>query len=314
MGYFRDNETYGIKLLKGRHMMEKYFDVLRFITEDFVCYLVQTREQLDYSYEIVAKSESKGMIYAFGFSRAIAMKASFVMPVVHDNFIPYTSLQYAPQSDFSMAENLTVFRLVSQKVEKHLLPYPYITDCNEYKTEGRETLMNKCLVIMTINQFGFIPFSELKAPSMFAKYDHLKIMHPFEFATNRTLWSGMKRIKTYCDRIYRKVECQTFFYTTHIVGRHNWGDGLVFRVGQPTSPTITVVYHPSQDFITFLLFTLSCFGVWLGWSLMDFEPSSLIEQFSSRDRDSMVRIGTQRRAFNGSRPTVSTTHRIVQRH
>ena len=298
MVYIRDNDTYGVELVRDRKSMTKYFEIYRYITQDYICYRVQTRDRLVYNYEIMAKSRWMGMVYAFGFSREIATRASFLMPVIHGaNDIPMSSILYSPQSDFSMSENLSVFRVVSQKIAKQYLPHPYETDCFDYKGKDRERLMNECLVLMTINRLGFIPFSEIKSLPLFPNYGHLKIKHQSDFATNRTLWSQMKQIKSHCDRLYPKVECKTSFFTTFIVGRHNWGDGLVFRVGQPTSPTIVVTYHPNQDFYTFFLFTLSCFGVWLGWSLMDFDPSTLVERFRTRSRQSTATIGSRKVSY-----------------
>ena len=54
------------------------------------------------------------------------------------------------------------------------------------------------------------------------------------------------------------------------------------------SPSVESVYQPMEDFFTFILLFLSCLGVWLGWSMIDLNPSKVVERLGRRRPTSVI--------------------------
>ena len=88
------------------------------------------------------------------------------------------------------------------------------------------------------------------------------------------------------------MDCDHDFYVTRIMSSEKWGDyqQLAFRVIQQNHPSIRTVYQPMEDFYTFALLVLSCFGVWLGLSLADLNPVKLLNRINQRGSNRSTRI------------------------
>ena len=284
---FRDTQTFTIKRL-DKSMARQMFAVDRFATQDLICYRIQPQNRMKYHFKLVARSENIGMLYTFAFTPEIANLTTFFIPIIHnENEYPYLSIIYSPTILHSIAPKWNVYRVLNQKMIMEMLPHPYKTECNAYESESgrdREYYINHCSMRSTIDQLNFIPYSEFKLESLKEKFGHLNVKHTVDFTHNLTQWSVIKRINRVCERLYRKHDCKTYFYITQMISREKWGktNGLIFRVGQPMSPTVHSVYQPVQDFYTYAILALSCFGVWLGWSMIDFNPVDWILHIKTR--------------------------------
>ena len=266
--YVRNDQTYNVEFINGTKVRD-YFVIDRYFKQAWFCYRIQTRDRKSFKYMVLATSEWMGMMYTFGIPTNISDHVSFVMPVVHAaNRYPLKSFLFASQCRHY--PSLNVYKVSSQKIVNEYLRYPYKTDCFDYDhIASRDNLINQCLINSTINRLAFIPYSELKTISHLKLNGNLTIKQPFDFARNRTTWIEMRKIRSFCDQLYPKLDCHDHYYMTELVEREDWRkDGLLVRVGQPLRHSIRTIYQPMQDFYTFALLVLSCFGVWLG-----FEPN-----------------------------------------
>ena len=235
------------------------------------------------------------MFYTIVFSSLIANRTRYVKPIVHAyNSYPFTSYIHAP---LSTSRDMTAFVVESQRVENHRLPHPYPTDCRDYVMTSRNELMAECIINATIEQLGLLAFSELKVASKYGStFGDLRISHPMDLIENETLAIGMEKIRSECNEKHAKMDCVDQFYISRITSRQKWGNDeqLAFRVLQPNHPSILTVYQPMEDFYTFALLLLSCFGVWLGLSLADLNPFKLFKRFNqiTRKASRLSRVAT----------------------
>ena len=107
---------------------------------------------------------------------------------------------------------------------------------------------------------------------------NFKMSHPANIVSNISVHEGFAEIRDICNERYRQIECQQYFYTTFIDSRYARKDidSMSFAVKQPRRPAFRTEYQPTENFYTFALLFFSCFGVWLGLSMADFNPIKMI--------------------------------------
>ena len=317
----RDNDTYETTSFKDPRTVQIGFEIHRFTTQEYICFRIRSRTRLTFEYELLAKSDHIGMMFAFAFPPKFSNTDLFFNPVVHGSEdYPFRSFMYSPPVRHSPKLAYNVYRVFSQRVVTDYLPHPYSTNCRDYGSFSRDLRMSNCLIQSIINQLGVIPYSELVVAEDYREYGHLKIKQPSEVAQNRTLRSAIKKIRNECVDTNRQVQCRTSFHITFVSVEIWVRQGLIFRVGQPTNPTVHSVYQPTQDVYTFALLTFSCFGVWIGWSMIDFNPTKLINIFNRRNqvgnreqtRPNILRIRCQ--CYNREPVRINNlTRRIISR-
>ena len=276
--FIRDSKNYTVRQLNQKQSIE-HFEISRFQTLMWMCYRFQPRLVKTFNYRLVASSSSfAGMIYSvfIQLSKKRVNRTMLMMPLVH-TYNDYPTLEYlhAPHVGIAKDSTVNLYRLNSQKFETKFLRYPYKTDCTDYGERDDDgidqpQLISDCIVKSTIDRLKMIPFSEFKIENKFEFSSNLKLMDPNSRFGNSSIGLEFKKIEHECKRLYPKLDCEDYVHLTQIQSRENWPiEDWHFRIGQPTSPTIRTVYQPMEDFYTFSLLVLSCFGVWIGSSLID---------------------------------------------
>ena len=279
-GLVRNETNYGTKGLWTSTAVLDHFEVSRFFAQEAICYRLQLRVQQSFDYLQLGSSTLSRMIYGIGFSWTLFEQTSMLLPIVHASHeYPLKSIYYSPAVDRSF-EIKNVYSVSSQRMETHSLKYPYKSDCIDYQKRSRSESIRQCVTQLSVKRLGLFPYSQMHYEADLSNYNqnqNLKQSRPTNIVTNRTLLDGFNAIRNECNQLYHNIECDTYFYTTFIDGRftRNW-NATIFLVNQPIRPTISTIYQATQDFYTFSLLILSCFGVWLGWSLSDFNPINLI--------------------------------------
>ena len=283
-GYIRDDQSYDMDFLGTSNRLRQEFKISRYLALEYICYQVQRSTKKEFNYELLSKSEFRAQLFSFAFPKSMANRTTTIIPIVHGSqYYPYTSMVLSRKNQFSAAPSLNAYRLSGQLIVNNLLPSPYVTDCIDYYRifgKGRAGAESDYLIKSTIERLGHLPFGELKEPKIIEKYPQLRIKFPFDYgADNGSFIATMKAIRSKSHRLFRKPDCEGFYYATRFVAREKWGNlkGLIVSVELPADLTIESVYKPIQDFYTFAVLVLSCFGVWLGWSIIDFSPTKLVE-------------------------------------
>ena len=272
----RNDINYGITEIYNMSRVMQQFEISRYYAQETICYRTQLRANQVYNYSQLATSQGFGAIFSIGFSNLSFNRTSYLVPIVHQmNEYPITSFYFSPITHYASNSDLNGFAVSNQKIETHFLKHPYKPNCIDYN--GRRTeLIQQCVTKLTINRFDVYPYSRMQYESNIDNRK-LKMAHPSNIIGNRTLLDGFTDIRDHCRLKYKNVECYQYFYMTFIHTR--WSqpdiDSITFNVMQPKRPTFRTVYQPMEDFYTFSLLILSCFGVWLGLSFADFNPISL---------------------------------------
>jgi len=285
--------NYTVQILDQKEAL-KFFEISRYQTLIWMCYRFQPRIKSEFIYRSVASASSYvGMIYSIfiRLDKKYLKKPILMMPMVHThNEYPTVSFLYAPHEGILIDDDrkVNLWRLNSYLLDNHYLKHPYETDCYDYEERlgtDQPQLISDCRVKATINRLKMIPFSEFKIEHKFEFNSSMKITDPITRFDDGNIGHEVRNIRSECRRLYRKPDCDQCFHITQIESREYWPiNDWRFSVRRPLNPTITTVYQPLQDFYTFSLLVLSCFGVWLGSSLMDLNLVVLYGKVEQRIR------------------------------
>ena len=274
----RSVTNYTVQALNKKQALE-VFKISRYQTLTWMCYRFQPQSKSEFNYRLLASASSYvGMIYSIflRLDKKYLNHTILMMPMVHsNNEYPTVAFLYAPHDGISNDDRkVNLWRLNSYKLENHYLKYPYETDCHDYsgRDDGLDQpqLISDCRVKVTIERLKMIPFSEFKIEHKFEFNASMKITDPITRFDNETIGHEFLKIQLECNRLYRKPDCEQYVHMTHIESREYWPHkNWHFSVQRPVNPTIITEYQPLQDVYTFSLLVLSCFGVWLGLSLID---------------------------------------------
>ena len=281
-GRTRDETTYRVEQLKSPASVQRKFQVWRFFSQDWLCYRVQTRHNGIYSYGQVATSVNPGMLFQFGFDGLLFNRTIYLAPILHRiNELPCKSIYFAPIINHISDYQLNFYRVINEKVENHFLERPYASDWVDHHGM-RRTSIGKCVTQLTIDRFRMVPYAEVQLESKIYFNTATNILHPHTIADNQTLRSEFEKIRDHCHQLYRNIDCHTTTYLSHVVSREERKSpkSISFRVYQSKTPTYLTIHQPMEDFFSFGLMALSCFGVWLGLSLADFNPIHLMNLFN----------------------------------
>ena len=310
-GMVRNGTHYGMKYLIDQNRVLDHFEVSRFFVHEAICYRFQLHFNQKYNYSQLGSSTFSGTIYVIGFSSTVFKRASHIIPIIHTaNEYPINSVKYSPvaKRTFDLKNGDSLYSVSNQRLETHSLKYPYRSNCIDYHSKPRSDLIRECVIQLSLKRLELLPYSEMHYESEQSNYDRsstTKLAHPASIIHNRTLLDGFNAIRDDCDQYHKNIQCDTSFHTTFIDSRStmSWNSILV-EVKQPIRPTISTIYQPTQDFYTFSLLILSCFGVWLGWSLSDCNPVNLVTFLSN------LRPGRQQFMRNSRKCTLLKTEMI----
>ena len=281
----RRSKTYDVDKLDQLAAFDE-FEISRYQMLYWICYRFQQKIKLTFNYRDMASAQSfVGMLYklVIKLDQSQLNSTILMMPIIHGhNDYPTSSYMYAPIDGVNKVRQTNLYRLTSQNVRTSLLEYPHKTNCRNYGKIPRSRRISDCVLKSTIDNLHKLSYTSLKIESELGSRSKLTIIDP-QIAKHS---ENYQKIVRDCERLYRKIGCNQNIYLTQLQSRDKWNiDNLEFRVGHPMNPTIQIIHKPMHSFYTFAVLVLSCFGVWLGWSLMDMNPIYLFEFIQSRNRN-----------------------------
>ena len=172
---------------------------------------------------------------------------------------------YAPEADsfHFYVEQKDKIILTTTKLITNLLPYPYHTECINYSgivygrtgcifTCRQDRVQNECPGIQSwtvpANANSNMTFSSHKQPC------HLKQRH-------------LCFMKDKCP-----AQCLNYWYTTSLIVNQEKrlpSNKTELYIRRPSGAEITYTHVPRMQGIEFLCYIASCFGMWLGISILD---------------------------------------------
>ena len=256
------------------------FRVLKYYTQDYICYRVGLKKNGQYDYNRVKKTlEYSSMAFEIGFNLTMFDPANSMLPIVQlGPDLPHYSRLFAPKVWRYRKDNgRNRICLTSQRVNVRKLPAPYPTGCVDYGTLDLPDLITRCLVKSTVEKFGKLPFTDIIPEDFEADLNYL-VIEP-----NVTEYQRLVEIEHQCEAGLRKPECYAYWYMTSLVDMSPGDESIRFRVNLPNRPEITIIFQPMAHFFDFLTYVLSCFGTWIGLSIIDLSPITLVSGHTQKD-------------------------------
>lgn len=148
------------------------------------------------------------------------------------------------------------------------LPYPYTTNCVEYRDRGYESrahAYDSCVVRETLTNFEQAPRSILAGIDSDYKY------LPNYLTFNETFRLQYAKIEDYCVAITKNEECDRELYVARLVeARLEKGVEAYLGMVESGSPSIVVISVASIEAIDYVTYVLSCFSFWFAFSPLVF--------------------------------------------
>ena len=204
------------------------------------------------------------------------------MLVLTSTYTIHTGLNYgqgvAQFTHKAVPDNTFAFSY--QLIENQRLPSPYVTRCRPSPRDHYHSLYctSDCVNRLTMDKLGLVSFTRaIGINETTMETNRSRILNIYHLTTNSTMNSAFKQISKQClNRCHQKA-CHSNTYMTNLFKR---GDSrsqslLEFALKIPSAPIVRIVYQPSFDFGTFVIYVLSCLGIWLGVSMSDINPIKL---------------------------------------
>lgn len=211
-------------------------------------------------------------------------------------------------------KNYFIFQLTYSELKMTRLPPPYDTGCKNYITEGILSAIecrNECLVNHTIAKLGKVPFSaslwntttiiqfittygevsnevneylstcleKEQQQTAVLKYQHLTNQD----MKNVTVSHQLIQIEDQCHQECKRPDCEDVIALTR--GSYDYirpenldlpsKQPLEFEISAPKKPVIAINYKEKISQTEFLVYILSCFGIWFGLSVLSVCPFRL---------------------------------------
>ena len=259
----------------------KLFRVSRFFTQEFICYVITPSIVGEYSYMQIASSEHWSGEAYYVVIDDFFNGTKFFKGVIHSSLmLPFMSIYFAPSLLRTTPHLQNEYHFTSVSVTKTLLPSPYPSQCS---TTQVPNCYEKCLIAETIATWRQFPFSEIIDESDRNLYD-FNLSHLTGYDMADPLISELYvRLEKQCAYRCRHDECQTHYSVTQLFATYVTGSRLKFRINLPRSFSYFITMIPYMYFIDYITLVMSCFGTWLGLSVINFNPLHLFNWFATRN-------------------------------
>lgn len=157
-----------------------------------------------------------------------------------------------------------------------LLPWPWKTNCRDYRADTpfvtRGHCINICQLNETIRQLRRVPFTAIvgQSDTWAAALPHTSLAD----LQNSTFVELQESIERLCHARCIRPDCVEQLVITRYF-RSEIHEHLKFRLYAPSSPAIGTYFYASLTVTEFLVYLLSCFGIWFSICAMD--ASKLID-------------------------------------
>ena len=267
-------------------IFRREFSSSKFYLQEYICYQIvyQCETNCVYDYNQVASAlRFPGMVYEFGFNLALFNSSVNVLATIHGNTDPTDSIHLAPIVKRLSKENklLTMFFLTYRSIETTRLPSPYKSDCRDYTHSDNPfgsqlTCFSRCLIDETTKVMNLFPFATIIFENDDIDKNRKVIDVSHDLTHNKQASEMLTSLERKCHAACRRPDCNERIFLTVVQSKGFAESTIAFRVHLVDTPNIKILHQPMISVYDYLTLVLSCFGVWLGLSLHDFNPVSLI--------------------------------------
>lgn len=248
--------------------------IKKYVNNMFVIYTFRSTKGLTYDEEqLFYTPNAGGAISRLIFKPDLFTRAFTIAPFLsHNEFIPYQESAIAIDTDTgydydSHIQSYLSFGLRAHSLITIQLPPPFTTKC------VHKYLLYDCMSTCS-NNFSVRYFDRLSPLTYFSHIDdymkNMKII-TFQDMTNEVIYRRYLSYLIKCiDMCPRASRCIEGIDITHIE-RSTFGRLNLFQV-LSDSPSFIVKYYPKTKFVEYITLFMSCFGTWLGLSMIDMFP------------------------------------------
>lgn len=278
------------KRLEQTGSCEGIFNITKFFKQKFICYkfALSQKSNASFYFDMIQNSlSSPGIFYDLTFGFKLPRVDEFQAVIHSPNLYPRGNKAFP----ISVSRVSAVIPFKGEKIKRKdfvfsfsyslalnvLLPAPYKSDCKVYgsdaKFESKEGCMDLCLTEGVREKIKKIPFSAVQL--LPEKFPHISVSDNSDAKINEENIGIRKKCSAQC---YQNNCYDEMFITKFI--RSSFADDLNFRVYVTNEPVIRSTLQPKLQTIEFLVYVLSCFGIWFGASFYSF--SAIITRLSSK--------------------------------
>lgn len=310
---YRDYRWLGIRNKRNDSECYQYFNVTKYLMEEYICYTFQTIRNFSYSrVRVTHASTYNGMIYSI--SLGSRFNESHIMKVVAYAFSP----SYEPSGDLQDEHGMP---MSSRDFARHVIRYknmtskelssnqilvyesdvhifykepPYDTKCRGYRNADALCL-HHCLEEGTEKDYL------LPASVMIKEPIDKKRVSPLLIENNDSIATFIHQLERDCTKkceSYKACNTSISLTTTDTFFREQLENNIEFAVMTSEHPDMVIKYYPRKEFMDTFIYFASAFGIWFGISIVTLDPLQVLR------RAQMVRLRLKR----GTRSERQTRH------
>lgn len=278
------------KRLEQKGSCDGVFNVTKFFKQKFICYkfALVPESNGSFLFDMIQNSlNSPGIFYDLTFSIRLPRVDEF-QSVIHsprlyprgNKAFPITVSRVSaviPFKNEKIKRKDFVFSFSYSLAINVLLEAPYKSNCKVYENdpryESKESCIDQCLTEGVKEKMKKIPFSAVQL--LPEKFPHISVADN----SNPKINEQNIAIRKECSAKCHQNNCYDEMFITKFI-RSSFADNLNFRVYVTNEPVISSTLKPKLQTIEFLVYVLSCFGIWFGASFYSF--SAVINKLSSK--------------------------------
>lgn len=268
----------------SRRTCFKMFQIKKYVQKDFMCYkfslsIIDPEQKLDQS-EYSLTPQSSGLIYGLYLNSSVFARASYFTLFLHSSTTSdlHDSL-FARSFEYKTRAGSRTIGVSHSGVSIVRLEAPYDTKCETFKPylSGAEYL-NDLLKWETVEKLGRVTTFN---PIYSNQSDYPMITA--DLLANQTFLNEFKEIYNSYNKSFS--DCYLHYYVSKIAINPSYTTSI--SVYWPQETEISLIHVPVYDYIDFLTYVLSSFGIWFGISVMSFGEliNSVIDRCSNKQGD-----------------------------
>lgn len=259
---------------------QKSFKVTKFYMQSFVCYNFRPNESIgSFSINEIAHSYNYEMAVYSIYLPIKFTRSPILFLVLSPEDIPYVSRSYGAYLRTKLSRDMRAandFMIQNKITDVIMLPPPYDSRCTpDYDFAGK----TKCLIrAMEKRKLDRVPNSEI----VLKDFDLHHVLWSDEL--NQTIKKQIDECYADCESISRQANCSYSFAETQVsmVEGPDFSGTVRLRIMGPQAPNVQITYHPKFKTSEFLLYVLTCGGIWLEMSVVRMNPLLLLHYLNKR--------------------------------
>ncbi|KAI1301593.1 hypothetical protein HDE_03439 [Halotydeus destructor] len=274
---FRRYNSYLRRFLRTNNECMNKFSVLKYFRVQFICYKFSMIQSANvnrvYSYHRLKNSVvNPGMFYDLRLNSSQFKQVNNIEVMIYQDrdSYPQTSKVFSIQvtrdmNPLTFRPKVNYFSVSYGQFKNHLLPAPYSSNCTTYtdpKVTSRDDCVDQCITKRAIAVLRKVPFTPVIHHPYGLKHISMDDLDDAIFAQK------LQRVESSCLDTCWRPDCKDDLVSTHLI-RSETESEIRFRVYAPGQPNIVTKFYASMSLTEYLIYLLSCFGIWYSVSVFD---------------------------------------------